>query len=74
MSLVSNWRRVLRHAWSIRLALLAGALSAAEVAVLVFVDSPPLPRGSFAVLAALVSFAAPIARLVAQRSVSGDER
>lgn len=74
MNLVRNWRRVLRHAWSIRLSLLAGALGAAEVAVQALIDDPPIPRLTFAALAALVSFAAPIARVVAQRSVSGAER
>jgi len=74
MSLVSNWRRVLRHAWSVRLSVLAGALSAAEVAVQVFIDNPPIPRFTFAILAGLISLSAAIARFVAQRSVSGAEQ
>jgi hypothetical protein len=74
MSLVSNWRRVLRYAWSIRLSALAGVLSAAEVVVQVFVDNPPIPRLTFAVLAGLVSLAAAAARFVAQRTVSGSAK
>ncbi len=74
MSLVSNWRRVLRHAWSIRLSALAGLLNASEVVVQVFIDNPPIPRLTFAVLAGLVSLAAAVARFVAQRTVSGGEQ
>lgn len=73
MKLVANWRRVLRHAWSIRLNLLASALGAAEVGVSIFVDDPPIARGSFALLAMGVSAAAGVARIVAQAPLSGDD-
>ena len=33
MTLVANWRAVLRRAWSVRLMLVAAVLSAAEVAL-----------------------------------------
>ncbi len=36
----------------------------------VFTDNPPIERGTFAVLAALVSVGAAIARLFAQSNVS----
>lgn len=73
MKLVWNWRAVLRHAWSLRLALLAAALGAAEFVVQVFMDAPPIPRGTFAAIGALVSFAAAVSRVVAQTAVSGPE-
>jgi hypothetical protein len=72
MKLASNWRAVLRHAWSLRLSIVAGVLGAAEVAVEVFMADPPISRGVFAALAALVSLAAAIARVVAQQPISGE--
>jgi hypothetical protein len=61
---VSNWRAVLRRAWSVRLAVLAAVLSAVEFA-LPFV-APERPSGLFAGAAVLVSLAAAAARIVAQ--------
>lgn len=66
MRLKQNWAAVLRHAWSIRLALLAALLSGAEVVLSVFTDNPPIERGAFAALAGAVTIAAAIARLIAQ--------
>jgi hypothetical protein len=73
MRLLWNWKRVVRYSWSIRLSLIAALLGAAEFLVQFFMDDPPIPRGTFAVLGALVSFAAPIARVVMQQNLSGDE-
>lgn len=65
MKLAPNWREVLRYAWSIRLMLLAAALSALEVA-LPFIGALPIPTGVFALLSALTTAAAFMARLLAQ--------
>lgn len=74
MKLKTNWRAVLRHAWSLRLTAAATALSGAEVAIGIFANDPPIPRGSFAVLAMAVTIAAGGARLVAQKRLStGDD-
>lgn len=70
MRLVDDWKRVLRKAWSIRLMLLAGVLSAVEV-VLPFLQ-PQIPHGLFAVLSGVTVAAAFIARLVAQRQDDDD--
>ena len=72
MKLASNWRAVLRHAWSLRLALLSAALGAAEVAIQILTDNPPLERGVFAALAAAVSLASAVARVIAQAPISGE--
>lgn len=64
ISLLDNWRCVLRRAWSIRFSLLAAAFTAAEVVVPLFGDV--LPRGVFVLLAFSASIGAAIARLVAQ--------
>lgn len=64
MSLVDDWRSVLRKAWSVRLIILAGALSGAEVVLPMFQDA--IPRGVFASLSGLVTAAALFARVIAQ--------
>ncbi len=71
MRLVDNWRRVLKHAWSIRLGLLSAALGAAEVGVNLLSSDPPIPRGTFVAIASAVSLASAVSRLVAQTAVSG---
>lgn len=69
--LVWNWRQVLRYAWSIRLILLAGLLSGAEVALPLIHAVAPVPPGIFAALSFLATGGAFVARLVAQETVSG---
>ncbi|KRB22666.1 hypothetical protein [Mesorhizobium sp. Root172] len=71
MQLVSNWKAVLQHAWSIRLMLLAGVLSGVEVALPLIDGLFPIPRGVFAGLSGLVVCGAFIARIVVQSKVSG---
>lgn len=73
MKLVPNWREVLRYAWSIRLLILAGVLSGAEVALPLLQDLLPIHRGVFAGLSALTVCGAFVARFVAQTSVSGEK-
>lgn len=65
MKLITNWRHIIRKAWSIRLLVLAALLSGAEIALPLFADS--VPRGPFAVLSFLSTAAAFVARLVAQK-------
>lgn len=69
--LVANWRRVLRYAWSIRLILLAGLLSGLEVAM-PYMVALPIPTGVFAALSLVVTMAAFVARLVAQKDISNE--
>ncbi|MBX3547468.1 hypothetical protein [Chelatococcus sp.] len=73
MRLVPNWREVLRYAWSIRLLILAGALSGAEVALPLLQEILPIHRGVFAGLSALTVCGAFVSRIVAQKSVSGEQ-
>ena len=67
MKLYANWRDILRRAWSVRLMLLAFAMTAAEVMLPFFADE--LPRGLFAGLSGLAVGGAFVARLVAQRDL-----
>ena len=62
--LLPDWPRILQKAWSIRLTLLAGLFSAAEVILPLFIDL--LPRHLFIVLALVAIVGAAVARLVAQ--------
>jgi len=72
--LIEDWRRVLKRAWSIRLILLAGLLSGAEVLIPIFTDDPPLPRGVFGALSFFVTAGAFIARILAQKDEpNGDQ-
>jgi hypothetical protein len=65
MKLIDDWRTILRRAWSVRLMILAFALTAAEVILPLYADD--LPRGLFAVLSGLAVAGAFVARLAAQR-------
>ncbi|MBB2698975.1 UNVERIFIED_ORG: hypothetical protein GGI66_003652 [Rhizobium esperanzae] len=67
MKLIAGWRRVLLRAWSIRLLLLAGALSGLEFALPYLDGYLPLPPRLFAGLSGLTVAAAFVARIVAQK-------
>lgn len=73
MTLIPNWREVLRKAWSVRFILGAALLSGLEVALPLIqtqlVEAQVIPNGSMAVLAALVSAAALVARVKAQPEI-----
>lgn len=64
MKLKNNWTEVLKKAWSIRLGVLAGLFSGAEVILPLFMDT--MPRHVFALLSMVAVMGAVVARLVAQ--------
>lgn len=70
MKLLDDWKTTLGRAWSVRWIIAAGLLSGAEVALpLVREAVEPLgilPPGVFAILAALASCGAVVARVLAQ--------
>lgn len=67
MHLYTNWKQIVRKAWSVRFMILAGVLSAVEVVLPFFEQS--FPRGVFAALSGLSVGAAFVARLVAQKDM-----
>ncbi len=67
MALITGWQKVLRYAWSLRLAGLAAVLSGIEVVLPFFADQ--FPRGIFAGLSFLAVSGAAIARVVAQKNL-----
>ena len=72
MRLVHDWKRVLKHAWSIRLMVLMALLSGLEVA-LPYLEMLPIPPGVFPIVGLVVSIALPIVRLVAQKPLQGED-
>ena len=74
MTLINDWRLVLRRAWSIRLILLAGLSAGASVSLEIMgPDTLGLPPEIFAALAAVINAVALLARVVAQRGMSDAE-
>ena len=64
MRLDQNWRRTLRHAWSVRWIALAAVLTGIEVILPLFSDA--VPRNLFAVLSFCATVAAMLARILIQ--------
>ena len=71
LHLVWNWREILRYAWFIRLIIVAGLLSGAEVALPLIQSVLPVPPGIFAGLSFAATAGAFVARIVAQEAVTG---
>jgi hypothetical protein len=71
--LVRNWRKVLRHSWSVRLLGLAFAFSAAEVALPYLQSVLPLSAGWFGAVSGLATGAAFVARLLAQKQFDAED-
>jgi hypothetical protein len=65
-----DWKTVVKKAWSIRLILLAAALSAVEVYFQIFGAPLWMPLGAFAGLSAITSAGAFVARIVAQKEIT----
>lgn len=74
MKLLPDWRDVLSKAWSVKFMLLAIIASGAETAVAIMQPmwETQLPAGIFAALAGLLTSAAMVARLLAQREAEED--
>lgn len=66
ITLVEDWDKILKRAWSVKFNILAALLGAAEVAV-ALIQPASIPHGLFAGFAAGVSLAANAARIMAQQ-------
>lgn len=64
MNLIVEWKHVLRHAWSLRLAAIAGLFSGAEAILPLFVDA--VPRGVFAGLSMIAALGSSVSRVIDQ--------
>jgi hypothetical protein len=74
MRLASDWKRVLRHAWSVRLILIAGLLSGIEAALPLIGDFIPIPPAVLASAMLIVVAAAFVSRLIAQEKISDADK
>lgn len=70
MQLITEWSSVLKHAWSLRLVILAGLLSGIEVVLPLFTDM--FPRGVFSGLSIVAATSAAVARVVAQPKMQAE--
>ena len=70
LELIEDWRAVLTRAWSMKFSILAAILGGLEVGVQ-YVQPAGIANGVFAGIASAVSLFAAVARLVAQRELSG---
>ena len=71
IKIIPKWKKTLRYAWSIRLAILAGLFSASEVVLAYFPDA--LPRGAMAGAAGVASLGAVITRFLLQRKMTDED-
>lgn len=71
MKLVENWRAILAKAWSVKFNVAATTFGAAEV-VVALVQPAGIPNGVFAGIAALISVAANVSRILAQKELVAD--
>ena len=71
MTLLPDWKEILKSAWSVRLIILAAVLSGIEAILPLFTDA--FPRGTFAAVSGLVTAAALLARVLAQPIKDEDE-
>lgn len=67
MKLVDNWKAILLKAWSVRFNIVAILLGAVEAMLPLF--ETEIPRGSFAILAAVITAGSMAARIVAQQEL-----
>jgi CDP-diglyceride synthetase len=74
MILHPNWRNILRHAWSVRLILVAGIMAGAEAMLLVLQPVINLPLLVLAVVSGVLTFGALVARLLAQKEFQNGKR
>lgn len=71
MKLVDDWKKILRRAWSIRMAIIAAVFSGAEVALPYLGDA--IPSGPLAALSFVAAAGAIISRVVAQPEMHLDD-
>jgi len=67
LTLLTDWKLILRKAWSVRLNVVATVFSVAEVVLPVYSDA--FPRGTFAILSAVTVMGSLWARVVRQKSI-----
>ena len=72
MTLLPDWKEILKTAWSVRFIVLAAVLSGLEAVLPLFTDS--FPRGTFAAFSGVLTAAALLARVLAQPVKADDAK
>ena len=74
MTLIPDWKQVIRKAWSIKFMVLAALLSGVEVVLQIIEPamSADMTKGLFASLAGLTTAGALVARVLAQNEAGDD--
>lgn len=65
--LTTDWKQILKKAWSVRLVVVSCVFTAAEVIVPMYSDT--FPRNTFALLSALTAVGALVARVLMQNNL-----
>jgi hypothetical protein len=73
MRLVDDWHHILKRAWSVRLIVIAGLLTAAEYFAPDLPSYISLPPRAYPLITGVVVGAAFVARLVAQKKAGGND-
>ena len=76
MTLIPDWKQVIRKAWSIKFMVLAALLSGVEVVFQIIEPamSADMPKWLFASLAGMVTAGALVARVLAQNEAGDDAK
>lgn len=69
LTLVEDWKAILAKAWSVKFNIAATLFGAAEV-VVALVQPASIPNGVFAGIAAAISIASNVARIMAQKELT----
>ena len=69
MKLIEDWQLILAKAWSVKFNIAATVFGALEV-VVALVQPASIPNGVFAGIAAAISMASNVARILAQKEIS----
>lgn len=74
MTLLADWKDVLKKAWSVKFMVLAALLSGGEVVMQILEPNvaASMPKGLFAAAAGLLTAGALVARVLAQNEASDD--
>jgi len=71
MTLIENWSEILTKAWSVKFNIAATLFGAAEV-VVALIQPASIPNGVFAGIAAFISIASNVARIMAQKEITSE--
>ena len=72
MTLIYDWKKIVRYAWSFRLMGLAAVLTGLEVALPLFQHRIPIPNGYLALGSGILTATAMTMRVISQKKFQED--